>query len=120
VERERLRAVEDLITTSLAVFEAINDAARAAQALPEGERAAAAPQVIAHYRQWFDGSQQELRAVLSLESAGCAVAGALEFKRALADARVYGYESERLLNSLRKLDAGEGTRFEEAMATASS
>src|SRR5688500_3666460 len=84
-ERERLRAVEDLITTSLAVFEAINDAARAAQALPEAERTAAAPQVVAHYRQWFDGSQQELRAVLSLESAGCAVAGALDFKRALAD-----------------------------------
>jgi hypothetical protein len=114
-ERQRLKAVEETIGTSLSVFEAINDAALAAQALPTEQRDPAAEQIIAHYRRWFDCSQRELQFLLSLEAAGHAVAGADEFKHALAEARLFGYESDRLIRTVRALDEGHGLRFEEAM-----
>jgi hypothetical protein len=116
VETQRLNLVEEIVRTSLSVFEAINAAALAAQALPEAERDSAAAKVIVHYRRWYDSSQQDLQALLSLEAAGHPVPGAAELKHALAEARLFGYESDRLRESARRLNDGKGIPFEEAMS----
>jgi hypothetical protein len=115
-QRESVLALTHAIESGLAVYDAICRTALVVQTLPEPERAPAADQVVADYRWWYDASQNELNLLRAIEREGETVARSDEFKQAVAEARIYGYESDRILQAIRRMEQGEkGIPLAEAM-----
>lgn len=114
-EARSVESLTQLIEDGLSAFDAICDASRIVREMPEADRDAHAPTLLARFARFYDQAHGELSSLRRLEQRGYVFQRANDFRHAVLEARTYGYESGRLLPALLDIDAANTMSLDEAM-----